>query len=51
MRLQFRHGTAAEWAAADPVLADGEPGFELDTGVFKVGDGVTAWSSLPAVGE
>lgn len=48
-RIQMRRGTAAEWAATNPVLADGEAGFARDTGVFKVGDGVTAWSSLTSV--
>lgn len=48
-RIQMRRGTAAEWAAANPVLADGEAGFARDTGVFKVGDGVTAWNSLTSV--
>lgn len=41
-----RRGTAAEWTAADPVLAAGEIGFETDTSKFKFGDGVTAWSSI-----
>ncbi len=44
--IRFRRGTAAEWAAANPVLADGEPGHEIDTGVVKIGDGVTAWNSI-----
>lgn len=47
MRIAIRRGTAAQWAAADPVLAQGEPGIETDTGVLKVGDGITTWSSLP----
>lgn len=46
-RIQYRRGTAAAWAAANPVLADGEPGRERDTGKMKVGDGVTAWVNLP----
>lgn len=46
VQIQFRRGTAAQWTAADTVLAEGEIGVELDTGKFKVGDGVTAWSSL-----
>jgi hypothetical protein len=40
------YGTAAEWTAANPVLGKGELGHETDTGVFKVGDGSTAWASL-----
>jgi hypothetical protein len=45
-QMQQRRGTAAQWAAANPVLADGELGFEEDTKIFKIGDGVTAWNSL-----
>lgn len=44
---QWRRGTAAQWTAANPVLADGEPGFERDTKRVKVGNGVDAWSLLP----
>lgn len=46
-RIQLRRGTAAEWTAANPVLALGEPGHERDTGKLKLGDGVTAWAALP----
>lgn len=46
-RIQLRRGTTAAWAAANPILAIGEPGFDTTTGDFKVGDGVTAWLSLP----
>lgn len=44
--IAVRRGTAAEWTAANPVLAAGEPGLETDTGIFKVGDGQTPWLSL-----
>lgn len=47
VRYQLRRGTAAEWADANPVLADGEPGVERNTGKQKIGDGVTAWNALP----
>lgn len=42
--IQFRRGDAAEWTAANPILAEGEVGVELDTGLFKIGDGVTSWN-------
>lgn len=45
-QMQQRRGTAAQWAAANPILADGEIGYEEDTHVFKMGDGVTHWLSL-----
>jgi hypothetical protein len=46
VKVQFRRGTASEWSAANPVLAQGEAGYEYDTGKFKIGTGVLAWNSL-----
>lgn len=46
-RIQVRRDIAADWTAQNPVLASGEPGLETDTGFMKMGDGVTAWNSLP----
>lgn len=46
VHIQFRRGTAAEWAAANPVLLEGELGLETDTAFYKIGDGVTAYNSL-----
>lgn len=48
-RMQQRRGTAAQWAAANPVLADGEFGFETDTGVVKVGNASSTWNQLPPI--
>ena len=45
-RMQQRRGTAAQWTAADPILAAGEIGFESDSGQFKIGDGVNHWEDL-----
>jgi hypothetical protein len=45
--FKLRRGTSAVWAASNPVLHKGEPGLELDTGKFKIGDGYTLWSDLP----
>jgi hypothetical protein len=47
-RIQVRRGTAAEWTAANPVLAEGELAFETDTGITKIGDGATEYTDLPA---
>lgn len=47
VRFQVRTDTAANWSAANPVLLDGEPGHESDTGRVKYGDGVRNWSALP----
>ena len=45
-RIQLRRDTAAQWASINPVLAQGEPGIETNTGKQKFGDGVTAWNLL-----
>ena len=45
-RIQIRRDTASNWTSANPVLADGEIGWERDTNQFKVGNGTTAWNSL-----
>jgi hypothetical protein len=45
-RMQQRRDSAADWTSNDPTLAAGEVGFETDTGLFKIGDGATAWTSL-----
>ena len=45
-RIQLRRGSATQWSNANPTLAQGELGIELDTGRIKIGDGVTAWNSL-----
>jgi len=46
MALKLHRGTAAQWAAANPVLAQSEPAYETDTGTVKIGDGTTAYNSL-----
>lgn len=49
-QIQVRRDTAANWTSADPILAQGEMGFEVDTNKGKFGDGTTAWTSLPYFG-
>ena len=45
-RIKLRRDTAANWTTENPILAEGEPGLETDTGKIKYGDGTTAWVSL-----
>jgi hypothetical protein len=45
--IQLRRGNAADWTTANPTLAAGEVGVELDTHSSKIGDGTTTWSTLP----
>ena len=48
--LYLRNDTADTWVEKNPVLAKGEPGVEVDTGKFKLGDGVTSWVGLHYAG-
>lgn len=45
-KIKIRRDTAANWAAANPVLADGEQGRDTTNKKTKTGDGVTAWGAL-----
>jgi hypothetical protein len=44
---QLRRDTALRWEEVNPVLALAEPGYEMNTGFMKIGDGVTPWNRLP----
>jgi hypothetical protein len=46
VQIQLRRGTAAQWTAANPVLAIGELGYETDTKQAKIGNGTATWSQL-----
>lgn len=50
-RIQIRRDTKAKWADLNPILAAGEMGFEIDNNRLKIGNGITAWNSLPYVTE
>lgn len=45
--FRFQRGGALRWTALNPILAAGEPGVEYPSGLFKMGDGHTAWNDLP----
>jgi hypothetical protein len=46
VQIKWRRDTAANWTTNNPVLAQGEPGFETDTLAYKIGDGTRTWSAL-----
>lgn len=45
-RIQIRRDSSANWQANNPVLLQGEFGYEFDSGKLKVGNGVDAWTQL-----
>ena len=46
--IKVRRGTSSDWTT-NPTLAEGEPGFDTTNNILKIGDGSTAWNSLPVV--
>lgn len=44
--IQLRRDSSPQWAAINPVLAAGEPGYDLDSSILKIGDGATPWNAL-----
>lgn len=47
VKFKLRRDTAANFAAKNPKLASGEPGFETDTFKGKIGNGIDLWADLP----
>jgi hypothetical protein len=48
-RVQLRHGSAADWEDANPILLDGEMGIVDDDFTYKIGNGVDHWLDLDFV--
>lgn len=49
--IQLKRGQSSSWATLNPILQPGEPGFELDTGKLKIGNGVDEWLDLKYLGD
>lgn len=47
IQMQLRRDSSAQWTSVNPILAQGEMGFEINSGKVKVGDGVHTWNTLP----
>ena len=45
-RIQLRRDTSANWTTYNPVLMEGEVGYETDTKKRKIGDGTNTWNNL-----
>lgn len=44
--IQLRRDLASIWNSVNPVLQQGEMGFETDSRKFKIGDGILPWQQL-----
>lgn len=47
--LLFRRDLDSEWESNNPVLASGEPGWDITNKVLKVGNGIDAWNDLEGI--
>ena len=45
-RIQLRRDTTANWANVNPILSDGEMGYDINTNEIRIGDGSTDWTGL-----
>ena len=45
-RIRLKKDPSEAWRINNPVLLDGEAGYESDTNLMKVGDGVHRWLEL-----
>ena len=48
-RIQVRRGTTSDWNTANPILSEGEFGYNTTLDKFKIGDGTSTWSVLEYV--
>jgi hypothetical protein len=47
--INLRRGSNTQWSSVNPVLASGEPGYDLTNKILKIGDGINQWASLSSI--
>jgi len=45
-KIQVRRDSSNNWTSTNPILSQGEPGYEIDTNKIKYGDGISTWNVL-----
>jgi hypothetical protein len=48
-RIQVRRGSTSDWNTSNPILTEGEFGYNTTLDKFKIGDGTSTWSVLEYV--
>lgn len=48
-KIVVRNDTASAWVSRNPVLLKGEIGYSNNTGILKIGNGVSTWNELGEV--
>lgn len=47
--FQIRRGSSSQWNSSNPVLASGEPGYDITNNIYKIGDGTSNWNNLKSI--
>lgn len=47
--LKLRNGSSSEWDSKNPILAEGEAGYDTTKKILKIGDGTAAWNDIPDI--
>jgi hypothetical protein len=50
-RIVLRQDTSANWTTNNPTLLSGEFGFETNTNLLKLGNGIDPWITLRILGS
>jgi hypothetical protein len=48
--IKIKRGSSKNWSKLTTPLADGQPGYDRESGQLKIGDGKTPWKDLPDAG-
>lgn len=47
--FKLRNGSSSEWDSKNPILAEGEAGYDTTKKILKIGDGTAAWNDIPDI--
>lgn len=50
VRIITRNDTSSQWGTQNPVLLKGELGYDSDSKMLKIGDGINTWDKLEFIG-
>ena len=48
--IRQKRATSEVWATLNPILEEGEFGYDMTEKLIKIGDGVSRWNALPWAG-
>ena len=49
IKVQVRRDTSDIWNHRDPILLEGEFGYDITNKILKIGNGINSWKNLPFI--